>query len=209
MAKKSSNLKKIIKIILFITLTLCAIGVFLTYETAFKTNVKLDGKKSKIVLIPSNSTYEDLIQIMYDENIIDNHTSFEWLAKRMKLPENFKPGRYRIMASMNNRQLINMLNNGKQEKVRITFNSSDRTMDDIILDVSSKLEIDKDELENYLNDEDLLNEKYGLNRESIRTLFIPGVYELEWNTHLNEFFELMQNEYKKLWTSERKNLAKK
>ena len=93
MAKKSSSAKKIFKIIVFIVLSLAAIGTYLAYEAAFKTNVKLDGKKSKIVLIPSGSTYEDLKNLLYDENIIDNHTSFEWLAGQMKLADNFKIGR--------------------------------------------------------------------------------------------------------------------
>jgi UPF0755 protein len=200
--------KKTIKVFSVIALVLVLTGAWFTWDLILKSNVYLDGKKSKIVLVPTGSTYEELLDILYEENIITSHNSFEFVAKRMKLPETYKPGRYRILAGMNNRELVNLFKYGKQEKVKLSFNSVDRTIGDIINDVSGKLEIDKDDLEAYLEDDAKLQEKYGLNRETIRTLFIPGNYELEWTTHIDEFFEFMQKEYKKFWTAERKNRAK-
>jgi UPF0755 protein len=205
MAKGSKKFFKVTAIIFALAI---GIGGYFLWDLVLKSNVYLDGKKSKIILIPTGSTYEELLDILYSENTITNHTSFELVAKKMNLADNFKPGRYRIMAGMNNRELVNLFKYGKQEKVKLTFNSVDRTIGDIINDVSEKLEIDKDDLEAYLEDDALLQEKYGLNRETIRTLFIPGNYEMEWTTHIDEFFERMQNEYKKFWTTDRKSKAK-
>lgn len=204
----SKGSKKGIKVFGIVVLIALAVGGYFVWDLILKSNVYLDGKKSKIVFIPTGSTYEELLDVLYDENIISSHNSFEFVAKQMKLSDNFKPGRYRIMAGMNNRELVNLFRYGKQEKVKLTFNSVDRTIGDIINDVSEKLEIDKDDLEAYLEDDALLQERYGLNRETIRTLFIPGTYELEWTTHIDEFFDLMQDTYKKFWTAERKAKAK-
>lgn len=200
---------KVFKAILIILLLAGAVGGYWAYNTIFKSNIYLDGKKSKLLYIKTGFTYEDLLEEMYDENLIVNHASFEWLANRMDLKNNFKPGRYRVLAKMNNRELINLLKYGKQEKVKLTFNSTDRTNGQLIEKISEKLEIEKDELEEFFDDEAQINDKTGLNKETIRTLFVNGTYELEWTTHLDDLIKLMQDEYKELWTSDRKAKAQK
>jgi len=200
---------KVIKAFFIIVLILAAIGGWWAYQTLFKSNVYLDGKKSKILLVRSTFTYEDLLNELYTENLIVNHSSFEWLAQQMDLKKEFKPGRYRITAKMSNRQLINMIKYGKQEKVKLIFNSSDRTNGQIIEKITDKLEIEKDELEDLFNDEAKLNDLYGLNEETFRSLFITGTYELNWNTHLDELLDLMKENYNALWTKERIKKAEK
>ncbi len=209
MAKSGFLGGKVVKAFLVIVLIISAAGAWWAYQNLYKSNVFLDGKKTKILFVRTNFTYEDLLNELYTENLIVNHASFEWLAQRMDLKKEFKPGRYRITAKMSNRQLINMIKYGKQEKVKLTFNSSDRTNGQLIDKISDKLEIEKDELEDLFNDEARLNDQYGLNKETARTLFINGTYELNWNTHLDEFMDLMKTEYKKLWNEERKSKASK
>ena len=208
-SKKSSLGSKIFKSVLIIVLIAGAIGGYWTYTTIFKNNIYLDGKKSKLLYIKTGFTYENLVQELYDENLIVNHASFEWLANRMNLKENFKPGRYRILAKMSNRELINLLKYGKQEKVKLVINSTDRTNGLLIEKISDKLEIEKDELEEFFEDETQINDKTGLNKETIRTLFITGTYELEWTTHLDDLIKLMQKKYKEVWNADRKAKAEK
>ncbi len=207
MGKKTST--KYLRYILLVLLSLGLAGGYLFYNTFLKSNILLDGKKSKIVLIPSSATYEDLLDILYEENIVANRSSFEWLANKMELAQSFHPGRYRIMASMNNRQLVNLFKSGKQEKVKITFNSADRTLEHIISDISAKLETSEEELEHFFNNEALLLEKYGCTKENIRTLFVPGSYEVEWTCSIEDFMQLMQEKYEFIWNDERKSLARK
>ncbi len=104
---------------------------------------------------------------------------------------------------------MNLLKYGKQEKVKLTFNSTDRTNGQLIEKISEKLEIEKDELEEFFDDEAQINDQTGLNKETIRTLFVNGTYELERTTHLDDLIKLMQDEYKELWTSYRKAKAQK
>ena len=174
----------------------------------YQTGIYLDGKKYKFIYVPTKFTYDELIGMLEEENIIQDQKTFEWLAKAYDLKNTFKPGRYRVVAGMTNRQLINCIKNGKQEKVKITFNSSDHTNDDIIKKVADKLEITEEELQAFFATETLLRQKYNFTNENLRCFFIPETYELNWNTSLPEFMKLVEDNYTGFWTNARKQKAK-
>lgn len=205
MAKKASVVKKII---LFIVLTVLAIGGYWAYLNVFKNNVHLNGKKFTYIYIKTGATLNDVLDALYSENIIDNHETFEWVAKEMNLEESIIPGKYRIGAKMNNRSIIKMIKGGKQEKVKLFFNSQIRTKEEFIKYITDKLEIEEGELEDYCSNEAMLSEEFGLNSENFMTLIVPATYEVNWTTHISELFELIENTYNTVWTKERKIKAK-
>jgi len=208
MAKKKSLGAKIFRSLLVIFLVLLAWGSWIAYQNLIKNNVKLDGKKSAFFYVKTNSSYQDLLNSLQNEGIIINLGSFDWLARKLNLDKEFKPGRYRISSKMSNRQIINMIKSGKQEKVSLSFNYTDRTTDQLINKISSKLEITESELETFFSDESKLTEM-GFNKETVRALFLPETYELNWNTSLNDLLNLLFANYKKFWTEERKLKANK
>lgn len=198
MAKsKGSTLKKIS--ILAVLLAL-AFGSFWFYENIFKSNVHLNGKKFTHIYIKTNATFDDVLDELYSQNIIDDHQSFEWLAKEMDLPENINSGKYRIDAKMSNRSIVNMIKKGKQEKVKLFFNSQIRTKEQFIDYVADKLEIDRSELQDYCSNEEILRERYGLNSENFMSLIIPETYEVNWTTHVDDLFSLIEKSYNNVWT---------
>lgn len=198
-------IKKLIKLIVLLAL---AFAGYWAYKNIFKNNVHLNGKKFTYIYIKTGATFEDVLDQLYSENIIDDHGSFEWTAKEMDLPENIIPGKYRIGSEMSNRSIVKMLKSGKQEKVKLFFNSQIRTKEDFVQYVSDKLEIDKDELEDYCNNEPMLNEEYGLNTDNFMALIVPETYELNWTTHLKELFDVIESSYQKVWTKEKIAKAK-
>lgn len=201
--------KKIIRRSIWaVFLLLLAGGALMAYFTLYKDNIYLDGKKYKFIYIPTRSTYEELVEMLEEENIFENKKTFEWLAKAMNLPASYKPGKYRVIAGMSNRQLINLIKSGKQEPVKITFNSADRTNEDLIRKISEKFEISEEELEAFFEGETEISKKYNLNEESLRCLFIPQTYEMNWNTSLPEFMEAIEKNYNSFWTTNRKQKAK-
>ncbi len=206
MAKKRS--KTIFKIVGVVILLAAAIAGYWVYENVFKNNVHLDGKKFTYIYIRTGATYNDVLDALYEENIIDDHKSFEWTAKEMGLGEHINPGKYRIGADMSNRSIVNMLARGKQEKVKLYFNSQIRTKEDLVNYVSGKLEIEKEALENYLDDDIRLEELYGLNSANIMALVTPATYEVNWTTHIDDLFRLIKADYDKLWTAARSEKAK-
>jgi UPF0755 protein len=191
-----------------VLLLLALLGGAAVYFGFFKPNVYLDGKKYKFVYVPTRSTYEEMVEMLEEENILQNRKSFEWMARAMNLRDNFKPGKYRVIAGMSNRQLINLIKSGKQELVRITFNSGDHTNTDLINKISDKFEIDEDELESFFEGETEVSRRYGLNGETLRCLFIPETYEMNWNTSLPDFMARITKTYDMFWTAERKQKAK-
>jgi UPF0755 protein len=192
---------------LFLLVLLVAGGASV-YFTLFKSNIYLDGKKYKFIYIPTKANYEELVEMLEEENILENKKTFEWMAKAMSLADNFKPGKYRVIAGMSNRQLINLMKSGKQEPVKITFNSADRTNEDLVKKISEKLEITEDELETFFTSETEISKKYNLNEETLRCLFLPETYELNWNTSLPGFMEKVEKNYNEFWTANRKQKAK-
>ncbi len=205
MAKSGGILKKVIVVVILAALTF---GGYWAYENIFKSNVHLNGKKFTYIYIKTNATLDDVLDELYSENIIDDHESFEWTAKSMHLADHINPGKYRIDAKMSNRSIVKMIVNGKQEKVKLFFNSQIRTKEQFIDYVSEKLEIEKDELEDYCSNEDILADQYGLNSENFMALIVPETYEVNWTTHINDLFILLEKSYDKVWTKAKKEKAK-
>lgn len=185
-----------------------AFGGFWTYENVFKSNVHLSGKKFTYIYIKTNATFDDVLDELYSQNIIDDHQSFEWMAKEMDLPENINSGKYRIDSKMSNRSIVNMIKKGKQEKVKLFFNSQIRTKEQFIDYVADKLEIDHSELEDYCSNEDILGEQYGLNGENFMCLIVPETYEVNWTTHISDLFILIEKSYNAVWTKSNRAKAK-
>lgn len=205
MAKSGGILKKVIIVVI---LAVLAFGGYWVYENIFKNNVHLNGKKFTYIYIKTNATVDDVLDELYSENIIDDHESFEWTAKSMHLSDHINPGKYRIDAKMSNRSIVKMIVNGKQEKVKLFFNSQIRTKEQFIDYVSEKLEIEKSELEDYCSNEDILADQYGLNSENFMALIVPETYEVNWTTHINDLFILLEKSYDNVWTKAKKEKAK-
>jgi UPF0755 protein len=206
MAKSKGGIFK--KIIYLLILVALAGGGFWVYENIFKSNVHLNGKKFTYIYIKSNATMDDVLEELYAQNIISDHLSFEWLAKSMNLQSHINPGKYRIDAKMSNRSIIKSIINAKQEKVKLFFNSQIRTKEQFIDYVAEKLEIEKRELEEYCSNDNILAEQYGLNSENFMALIVPETYELNWTTHIDDFFALIKKSYNEVWTNENTTKAK-
>lgn len=206
MAKKHKK-KVFTKIILFsltiIILTLASIA-YSYYNKIYKTNVRID-LKDEFVYIPTGSTFDDVIRILTEEQILSDISSFEWLAEIKKYNKNIKPGKYRIKKGMNNNELINLLRSGKQEPVKLTIRGF-RNYQLLAGYVSHKLEADSNSICDIFENE-MMAQKYGFNKNTFLCIIIPNTYEFYWNTSAEAFIERMAKEYKKFWNQDRKNKA--
>lgn len=210
MAKKTgtSFLKKVLVALLLVILIGGGTAAYFGWKLFYKTNVSVGEKKSEIFYIRTGDTYEDVLNSLYEQKLIKDPASFEWLAEKKNLKSNIHPGRYRILAKMSNNELVNLLRAGLQEPVQVPFHGL-RTKEQLITRVCRRLEADSIELGELLNDDDHLGKKYGFNSTTVMTLFIPKTYEFYWNTSAEQFMDKMAEEYKKFWTAERKAKAEK
>ncbi|MEK6617055.1 MAG: endolytic transglycosylase MltG, partial [Bacteroidota bacterium] len=125
-------------------------------------NVSFGDKKSEIIFIPTGSNFNDVVQILSNENILKNKASFIRLSGIKKYKDNIKPGKYRILANISNTELINLLRAGLQESIPVTFTNI-RKKEQLVSHVCKRLVADSSELLALLNNDQYLKENFGLN----------------------------------------------
>ncbi|MCC6182038.1 MAG: endolytic transglycosylase MltG [Bacteroidia bacterium] len=197
------------KVILILIISILAYFGYRAYQSLFKSNVELNGKKYTYIYIKTGATFNDVLDELFSQSIIKDEESFRWTAKGMNLAENINPGKYRIDGTMSNRSIIKMIINSKQEKVKLYFNSQIRTKEQFIKYIDDKLELNESELEDYCSNNKLLSAKYNLNSDNLMALIIPETYEVNWTITLSDLFKLIETSYNQQWTETRKAIVKK
>jgi UPF0755 protein len=149
--------------------------------------------------------YKNVVDQLYEERVINDAVSFGFVAKILGYQEAVKPGLYQIDPKMSNLQLVRMLRSGQQTPVRVTFNTI-RTKEDLAEKISANLEVSKEQFLELLQDSVYIR-KFGVEEETVMSLFIPNTYEFWWDTSAEELFERMHKEYQIFWTDARKQKA--
>jgi len=199
--KKLKAFKPILMILLIFIAAAIWIG-YGKYNYIFEPNVK-NNSTAHILEVPTGTDYIGLKKILFDDEIINDSTSFNWVANFMKYKK-VRPGRFEIKPGWNNRRLINFLKAGKQSTVKIVVNN-ERTVDEIAGKISKVLEPDSLEIISIFNDTAFLK-RNGYTKETFISLFIPNTYDFYWNTKPKDFVERMVKEHDKFWAAkERKN----
>ena len=199
-----SLVKKILYGILIIFIIAGIKGIDI-YRKAFRANVFTKNKKVQYLFIPTGSDYDNVLELLYNNKLIKNKSTFEWAAERMNYKKHIHPGKYRLKNRMTNHKLILMLRSGDQEPVKLTFNNI-RTFEELAGIVSKKIEAEYSAIINLVNNKEYINQ-IGFNEYTIIGLFIPNTYEFYWNTSAEQFVSRMLNEYDGFWTKARKAKA--
>lgn len=165
-----------------------------------------DDDKPFALLIPRGATFDSVMDTLKTHKVINDETSFRFLAKMMKYSERVKEGRYEIQPRMSNRAALVKLRNGSQDAMDVTFNSM-RQKSDLIQRLGSKFEFSPDSLGTLLNDPATC-QKFGFDTTTIVCLFLPNTYKMFWTIKPEALLERMSTEYKKFWTPERQEKAK-
>jgi UPF0755 protein len=191
--------KKIIWGILTILLLGGVFGYY-KYLRIMSPNVP-EKLENNIIIIPTNSSFEDVVNILYTNNQIIDTVSFREVSEMMNYKKNImRSGRYKINASWSNRSLISNLRAGNQEPVNLVLTHG-WELADVAGKASKFIESDSTDLIKLFQNEDYIS-KFGYSRETLMSLFIPNTYEFYWNTSEKDFFERMIKERKSFWNSE-------
>ncbi|WP_320052315.1 endolytic transglycosylase MltG [uncultured Acetobacteroides sp.] len=167
------------------------------YTRVLMPNVDLGGKKSAHILIPTGSDYNAVAAIFRQSGYIKNFNTFESYAEKKGYAQKVKPGRYKLVAGMSNRRLLNMLISGNQDPAQIYINNI-RTKEKLASILGKQLEPDSLAIVTMLNS-DSVAKSIGMTPETIISLFIPNTYELYWNVTPNDILKRMKKEYDKFW----------
>lgn len=179
------------------------------YNKYFSGTVHLKDRNYTFLFIGHNDKLEDVLHDLSEEGLVDDVEAFGWLAKKMDLESNIHPGKYRITNGMTVRQIINLIKYGKQEKIKLTYNSQIHTLDELVSYTDEKLELGPEELEEYLADEEALRRDFGLDPSSAFAMVVPGVYEVSWAVSTEELIKLFKQRFDAFWTPTRRSNAGK
>jgi len=196
---------------LIITSLLLGVGAYFAfpyYQIFRDGNTKvltLKENEEKAIFIPSESTANDVVNLLFEEKLIKKSKIDNFLnlaSKKNYDGHNVVPGKYTLKGGMELNQLINHLRagNGRQE-VAVTFNSV-RFLEDLAGAVGKTIETDSSELIRYLKSSDTYS-KYGFNHQTFMSMFLPNTYSIDWATSPEEFIDRMAHEYKNFWTENR------
>jgi UPF0755 protein len=188
--------------ILLIFLIILGVGGYWVYVNFFKTGVKLN-KDYEFIYIQSAYDLNDVLYELKDKNILKETEKFEWMAKKMDLGKNIHPGKYRILNGMTHRQIINLIKYNKQEYVKLTFNSQIHDMDEFIVYVDDKLELDEDNIQNYFEDGEKLEKDFGLPLGCAFGVVIPQTYEWSWAISMDDVVKDLKKTFDAFWTKQR------
>ena len=156
-----------------------------------------DTLENRFVHIPTGSTFDELVDVLYSGHFIEDPSSFRWVADKMSFTGNHRTGRFEVQPGWNNRELIQHLRAGKKAPVNVILNN-ERLPEDVAGKVAEFIEADSMSLINTFNDDAYLS-TLGLERETLMCLFIPNTYELYWSTNAKAFLERMIKEHARFW----------
>jgi len=191
--------KKIILLVFFAALLIGGIIAYLFYQRIYAINSELTETQS--LYIATGSDYNTVLNQLTKEGIIKNKNTFDWVAKKMNLPNKIKAGHYLIKPGLDNRALANHLRSGNQEPVKLVFNV-ERSIADMAGTVAPQIEADSLSILSHIMDSTFMH-KHNLDSNSVMTAFIPNTYEFYWNTSAEKFADKMLKANKQFWNESR------
>jgi UPF0755 protein len=172
---------------------------FFTANTAFP-------EKSKYLYIRTgHATWPEVMQTLRDSNLIESPAAFDQLSTRMGVPEKLKAGRYEIKKGMSLMDIARMLRNGSQAPVKLIITKF-RTKEQLAGFLGRKMEIDSAAVVSYYTDS---LQPFGFDSNTVMAMLYPNTYTYYWSAPAQTIFDKFYTEYKKVWTDERRNQARK
>lgn len=155
--------------------------------------------KEYIVLIPSNSTFDEVADLLKQQGIVQNDMAFRRFSEVLKYKKDpMRSGRYAVKGGWNMIQLIRHLRGGAQAPVNLVLNN-ERLLEDVAGKVSRFIEPDSlTLLQLFRNDAYIQSLNYA--SEDLMSLFIPNTYQFFWNTSAEKFMDRMVAEHEKFWS---------
>ena len=206
-SNKKKTFRYIVMGIMFIVLVFGGFGAKLYYQNFVESNIEIEEGEA-FLYISRNSTTEEVIDSLEELGSIPARNSLEWLAsKKNYRGGNIVAGKYLIKSGMTNNALINHLRagNGRLDvKVRFTLV---RDLKQLSARLSDEVELDSADIYNWLINKDSI-ERYGFNKHTIISMFIPNTYYVDWDITVSELMQRMATEYKKFWNEDRKSKAR-
>lgn len=179
-------------------------GVFayVYYQKLFSAVVKSD----ETLYIQSDTSYEQLVEMLKKEGIIENESNFNLAAKLTRYNKKVKGGKYQIEAGWSLIDLARKFRSGTVETVKVSFHNI-RHLEKLAGLAAQQIEADSLAIIKALREPNIyLEDKI---ETHIFCHIIPNTYEFYWATSAGEFVQRIVKEADKFWTDQRLSKANK
>jgi len=186
--------------------TLLITFTFYIYQIVYTANILTD-RDDRMFIVRKGYTFRQVQEDLGKGSFVNDMVSFSLVARLMDYDKEIQPGRFLLRRNMTNIQAIRVLKSGQQEAVKITFTNV-RLLSELGEKITKNTGVRPEEFDDAVDDF-IENNKDGFTKENVISLFIPNTYEVYFNVLPEDLVERMNTEYKKFWTGDRKEKAKK
>ncbi|UOR05707.1 endolytic transglycosylase MltG [Hymenobacter aerilatus] len=192
---------------LFGVLTLLGLaGSYAWWRVWRKPNVVASPLGPAYLYIRTGTSFESVLDTLRRQELLHEPSTFAWLAQRRGYPAQIRPGRYRLDFGLGNAALLDKLLQGEQDTVDFQL-SAFKYKPQLIRQIVQQLETDSLALRQLLQDNEWLQQQYRLDTTTVLTLFLPGSYQLVWNTSARQFLDSAAATHRRFWTAQRRQQA--
>ena len=195
------KLNKFVSYVSVLCIFIAMVFAYILYRKAFTANTNFNEREIYIH-IPTEATYEQAQDSI--KKYVKDYESLESLYDKLGEQGAVAPGRYLIKKNNNNYRIIKALRSNVP--VKLTFNNQE-TIEKLLLRISTQVETDVADLYKTFTEPDFLDEM-GMTKENVLALCIPNTYEVYWNATPLKIRNVLQKEYTRVLTNERREKAK-
>lgn len=192
-------MRRIGLIVVVVLLAIIAVGAYLIFGTT------LSNPNKKFLFIPSGAGISQVRDSLKDNGFLSGTLIFDRISVWAGLPENIKPGKYKIEDGMTIFHLVRKLRSGRQETVNLVITKV-RTKEELARRISRNFETDSPSIMSFLNSNDSLL-RFDVDTNTVFTDIIPDTYTYFWTTPINMIFDKLFKEKQKFWTTEHREKA--
>jgi UPF0755 protein len=192
------------KLVISVLIIVVLAGAYAGWQF-FAANTAFPQKSKYLYIRTGHATWPEVLQSFRDSSLVKSPTALDLLAKKLKVPEKLKAGRYEIKNGMSLMDITRLLRNGSQAPVKLIITKL-RTKENLAGFLGRKMEIDSMDVVNYFADS---LQQYGFDTNTVMAMVYPNTYTYFWNAPLHAIFDKFYTEYKRVWTDNRRDEARK
>lgn len=200
-----TKIKRYITGAISVVILLCTGVVIEQYYRLKVSNIESKDGKEHLLYVYPNATLDSVLQAVEENYHIATVRTLKFHARLMHF-EHPHTGCYKIPVREGNYTFLRRLRGGEQTPVELSFNNI-RTREQLAHRLSQQLLVDSLGIITRLESDSFMS-KYGLNKETAVSMFLPNTYEVFWTNSADQLFDRMYREYEHFWTPSRLEEAK-
>lgn len=197
--------RKILALFLIVFTVMLSSFAFYGYQLIYTPNINVETDEEIIFTIDKGMTFKELQDKLYETGVVNDLVAFSFMAKIMGYHKMVQPGHYTLQPDMTNLATLRYFKIGNPV-INVSFQNL-RRLDEVSKVFESFLFVDSASLSQYFDREEVQN-KYGMNRNNLISLFMPDTYEFFYKASPEQIMDKMKDNFDAFWTEPRIQKAK-